>query len=258
MEEERDNAVGAREMDVSPLIRRGKVLDGKVCATLSWSSSPTKGGDDGDDDEMEDEQQYPPTSPLPKRPRSAAPSPYSSTCEGGSEGESEGESEWGFDGRTRADLYTDDEMNDVSVESNFERESPDIYMGKLTLHTASSSLAPFTGVTAGEDSEEENSDPDDDCDTICDTGSDTEMDAEPQVDYNHQGQDDTEDGCTEYEGDDDGGRFFTFERRQPDLGNRATLAALTGGPRKALWYPTEPLAQENHILSEDWSPTAEH
>ena len=234
-DQERDNT---RKMDGS--VGRGKVLDGKVCATLSWSSSPIKGGDD-DDDEMGDEQQYPPTSPLLERPRSAAPSPYSST--------GEGEPKYiTFD----AEPF-DDEMSDADV------EYPDTYMHKLTLHTESlSRAATFTSITADESSEGKiGPGLDDDCDTICDTEYDaeydTEMETEPQAGYNHQGQDDTEDDCTVYEGDDGGDSgFFAVERgQQLGLDNQKALATLTGGPRKAIWYPAEVLAQENHILIEN-------
>ncbi|RPB18268.1 hypothetical protein L211DRAFT_854279 [Terfezia boudieri ATCC MYA-4762] len=262
VEEEHDNTVGAREMDgPPPPIKRGKFLDGKVCATLSWSSSPTKGDDD--DDEMEDD------ASLPERPWSAAPSTYSSTCEG--EAESAAQSphsstyEGGSEDNFRGKLYTDVEMNDVDARCGFEQESPDIHMNKLTIHTAFSSLESSpTGETADQDLEgQEDSDTDDDCDTICDAEYDSEMETEPQADYNHQGQDDTEDGCTEYEddcteyedgcteygGDDDDGAFKRSQKS--DFDNRAALTTLTGGPRKALWFPAEPLAHFDYILSED-------
>jgi len=245
VEEEGDDAVGAREMDPSLLMRRGKTLDGKVGATLSWSSSPTKGGGNDGDDEMEDKQEYLPTSPLSKGSRSPSPLLYRGIWKGGSEVGYEGQSHGGPDGRTRAAQYLDDETNDITVESNCDREPPDMYMGKRTLHTASSSLATsVTALTAVENSEKkEDSDLDDDCDTIWDAESDTEMAVEPQDNYNHQGRDNTEDSCTGYRGNGYDGGFFTLEMRRSDLGNRTTLAALTGGPRKALWFPTEPLAR---------------
>ncbi|KAF8445471.1 hypothetical protein BGX38DRAFT_668661 [Terfezia claveryi] len=241
VEEERDNTIGAREMDGPlPPIRRGKFLDGKVCATLSWSSSPTKGDDD--DDEMAD------NASLPESPWSAAQSTYSSTCEGESRSAAPSPCSSAYEGGSedtlRGKLYTDVEMNDVDARCGFEQESPDIHINKLTIHTASSSLESSpTCVTAGEDLEgQEDSDTDDDCDTICDTEYDAEMETEPQVEYN---QDDTEDDCTEYEGDEDDG---AIERsQQSDLYNRAALTTLTGGPRKALWFPTEPLAQYDYI-----------
>lgn len=234
MEVKQDNTVGAREMDGStPLLGRGIVLDGKVCATLSWSSSPTKEVQDHDEemfgtavDEMEDEQRYTPTPPLSERSRSAAPSPYSGIWEGII---------------LRSERYEDDEMNDAGVESNLEQESPDIYIDKLTLHMGPSSRE--ATLTTDEDSErQEGSDLDDDCDTICDMEYGTEMETEPQTGYDHQDHH-TEDCCTEYEDDDNGGGFFTFGRsQQPDLDSRTTLTALTAGPKKVLWYPAEPLS----------------
>ncbi|KAF8417041.1 hypothetical protein EV426DRAFT_624665 [Tirmania nivea] len=249
VEEKRDNTVGAREMDGLPPIGRGRVLDGKVCATLSWSSSPIKGCDDCDyqdmietgSDEMEDGLQYSLASPLPERSRSDAPSPYSSTWKGSCENTT-----------LHGGLYVDDEMNDADVESNLE-QSPGIYMNNLTLQTGfSSRVATFTSVTADGGSEgREDFEPDDDCDTICDMEYDTEMEVEPQADYNHQNQDYTENGSSEYKGDEDGGGYFNFGRRQQSDLDRAALTASAGGPKKALWYPTEQLAQESNILRED-------